>query len=99
MKRLFTLFTLSILTLSLNAQAPLTFHSYSALNMAGDTISMSQYYGKKVMVVNVASFCAWTPQYETLEELYQQYKQYNFEIIGFPTDDFGNQGGTDSQIV
>jgi len=84
----------------LKAQSILTFHDYSALNMAGDTVYMSQYYGKKVMVVNVASFCAYTPQYTPLQEVYAAYSQaYNFEIIGFPSDDFANQGGNDSDIV
>jgi hypothetical protein len=82
MKKLFTLFFFSLVAFGTFAQTH-TFHEYPAVTMAGDTVYMSQYYGKKVMVVNVASFCAWTPQYETLEDLYQQYQQYNFEIIGF----------------
>lgn len=51
------------------------------------------------MVVNVASFCTYTPQYAPLQQLYDSCKQYGFEIIGFPSDDFLNQGGTDSQII
>jgi glutathione peroxidase len=60
---------------------------------------MNQYYGKKVMVLNVASFCVYTPEYTPLQQLYDQYHQYNFEIVGFPSNDFLNQGGTDSQII
>jgi glutathione peroxidase len=98
MKILSTLFVLCLLSYSSFAQTH-TFHEYSALNMAGDTVSMSQYYGKKVMVVNCASFCSYTPQYTPLQQLYTQYQSYGFEIIGFPSDDFFNQGGTDSQII
>lgn len=68
-----------------------TFHDYSAVTIAGDTISLAQYQGKKVMVVNTASYCAFTPQFSDLEALYLQYHQYNFEILGFPCNDFGNQ--------
>jgi glutathione peroxidase len=61
---------------------------------------MSQYAGKKVMVVNVASYCAYTPQYAPLSRLDSIYSaRYNFAIIGFPCDDFGNQGGRDSVII
>lgn len=82
------------------AQSTLTFHNYEAENIFGDTISLSQYYGKKIMVVNTASNCGYTWQYEDLEALYQQYHQYNFEILGFPCNDFGGQEpGSDSAII
>lgn len=82
---------LSFVSITAIAQTPLTFHDYSAVTIDHDTISMSQFYGKKVMVVNTASFCAYTPQFTDLESLYTNYKQYGFEIIGFPCNDFGNQ--------
>ncbi len=76
-----------------------TFYNFQALTIDSTMISMSQYVGKKVMVVNTASYCGYTPQYADLELLYQQYHQYNFEIIGFPCNDFGSQEpGNDSQI-
>lgn len=90
----------SLLFFCLNAKAQLTtFHDYSAVTITGDTISMSQYYGKKVMVVNTASECGYTYQYGELQTLYNDYKQYGFEIIGFPCNDFSNQEpGNDSTI-
>lgn len=66
-------------------------HTYEAKTILGDTISMNQYYGKKLMIVNTASFCGYTYQYEDLENLYLQYQSNNFEIIGFPCNNFGNQ--------
>ncbi len=90
MKKLFTLLFAVGLVSNIQAQA-LNFHSYDAITILGDTISLSQYYGKKVMVVNTASFCGYTPQFEDLENLYLQYNQNNFEILGFPCNDFSNQ--------
>ncbi len=82
---------LTLVAINVSGQAPLTFHDYSAATIDHDTISLRQFYGKKVMVVNTASFCAYTPQFGGLEDLYSNYKQYGFEIIGFPCNDFGNQ--------
>ncbi len=80
------------LSISLGLSAQVTsIHTYEAKTILGDTISMSQYYGKKLMVVNTASFCGFTYQYEDLENLYLQYQSNNFEIIGFPCNNFGNQ--------
>ncbi|MDB5281201.1 MAG: glutathione peroxidase [Bacteroidota bacterium] len=99
MKKIFTLFAFVSLYIGASSQV-VNFHDYSAVDINGDTISMSQYYGKKVMVINCASFCAFTPQYTPLDTLYARYNvANNFEIIGFPSNDFLNQGGTDSQII
>ena len=89
MKNLILLSVLSFCVFTSSAQ--LTFHDYSAATIDHDTISMSQYYGKKVMVVNTASYCGYTYQFAALEQLYLDYKQYGFEIIGFPCNDFANQ--------
>ncbi len=99
MKNIYGLFYLCFGVMTASGQTFPTFHDYSSIAMNGDTIHLSQYYGKKVMVLNVASFCAYTPQYAPLQQLYENYQQYNFEIIGFPSDDFFNQGGSDSEIV
>ena len=91
MKKIFTLLTFFCLAMVGFSQTTLTFHNYSSESIIGDTIHFSQYYGKKVMVVNTASYCVYTPQYTDLETLYNQYQQYNFEIIGFPCNDFAQQ--------
>ena len=57
----------------------------------GDTFDFSSLKGKKILIVNTASKCGFTPQYKELEELYQQYKDKGFVIIGFPCNQFGNQ--------
>ncbi len=90
MKKLFTLLFAFGLLANTHAQAP-TFHSYDAVTILGDTISLSQYYGKKVMVVNTASYCGFTPQFEDLQQLYSAYRSQNFEVIGFPCNDFNGQ--------
>jgi len=57
------------------------------------------YYGQVVMIVNTASKCGYTPQYEGLEALYRKYKDQGFVILGFPSNDFGGQEpGTEKQI-
>jgi glutathione peroxidase len=83
----------------LSAQTLSTFHDFSGKTILGDSIDFSIFHGKKVMVVNTASLCGYTHQYADLQELYANYQQYDFEIIGFPCNDFSNQEpGYDSTI-
>lgn len=99
MKKLFILFLALLPFFQHSYSQAYSFHSHRLEAINGDTIDFSKYYRKKVMVVNTASFCSYTPQYALLQDLYEQYKQYNFEIIGFPCNDFGNQDpGSDSTI-
>jgi len=75
------------------------FYDFEAKNIQGETISMSHYKGKVVLVVNVASECGFTPQYEGLEKLYETYKDKGFEILAFPCNQFGGQEpGTSEEI-
>jgi len=91
-------FLLAFAALHVFAQTE-TFHDFKANTITGQKINFSQFYGKKVMVVNTASYCAWTYQYEALEALYEEYKDSNFTILGFPCNDFSNQEpGSDSSI-
>ena len=66
-------------------------HSFSVQNSAGQTLSLEQYQGKVVLIVNVASKCGFTPQYKGLEELYEKYKDKGLVILGFPCNQFGSQ--------
>lgn len=66
----------------------------------GETVSFKQYAGKVVLIVNTASKCGFTPQYDGLEALYKAHKDEGLEVIGFPCDQFGHQEpGSDSDIA
>ena len=68
-------------------------------NSLKKNIYLSEYSGKTLLVVNVASKCGLTPQYEGLQELYDRYKDRNFVVLGFPCNQFGGQEpGTDAEI-
>jgi glutathione peroxidase-family protein/uncharacterized membrane protein len=75
------------------------FYDFEAKQLNGKAISMSQFKGKTVIVVNTASKCGLTPQYEGLENLYKKYKDDGLVILGFPCNQFGHQeSGTSEQI-
>lgn len=61
--------------------------------------SLCQYAGKVVVVVNTASFCGFTPQYEGLEALYSRYKDQGLVVLGFPSNDFSQESGSNKQIA
>ncbi|PHS38763.1 MAG: glutathione peroxidase [Sulfurovum sp.] len=67
------------------------FYDFSAKTITGKEISMSDYKGKVILIVNVASKCGFTPQYEGLEKLYRDYHSQGLEILGFPCNQFKNQ--------
>ena len=90
--------SLSLFSFSAFAQTK-TFYDFSANDIDGKPVSMSQYKGMKVLVVNVASECGNTPQYTKLQELYMKYGPEKFTIIGFPANNFGKQEpGTNPEI-
>ena len=75
------------------------FYDFSAVKMDGQSVSMADYRGKVVVVVNTASRCGFTPQFAGLEQLYKTYKDQGFEILGFPCNQFaGQDAGTNSEI-
>lgn len=77
-----------------------TFHDFTVKSIDGKDFPLSQLKGKKVLVVNVASKCGFTPQYEELQKLYDTYKEKDFVIIGFPANNFRNQeAGTNEEIM
>lgn len=65
-----------------------TVYNYEVTTLKGDTISLFQFQGKKIMIVNTASKCGFTPQYEQLEEIYKKYKNEGFVVLGFPCNQF-----------
>ncbi|HKL91743.1 MAG: glutathione peroxidase [Bacteroidales bacterium] len=75
------------------------FYAFKAKSLQGKEISMDQYRGKTVLVVNTASKCGLTPQFEGLESLYQAYKDKGFVILGFPCNQFANQEPGDEKTI
>lgn len=74
-------------------------HSFKVAGIDGKQISLSAYKGKKILIVNTASKCGYTPQYESLQKVYEQYGQ-KLVIIGFPCNQFGGQEpGSSEDIV
>jgi glutathione peroxidase len=88
--RFFILLIIAI-PIILAADTHKNFHDFIVKDIDGKDYSFSQLKGKKVMIVNTASKCGYTPQYQDLEALYQQYKGNNFIIIAFPANNFMNQ--------
>lgn len=76
-----------------------TLHDFTVETIEGKTFPLSQLKGKKVMVVNTASKCGLTPQYEDLEKLYKQYGGEKFVIVGFPANNFMSQEPGSNQEI
>ena len=82
-----------------NAQNIKTLHDFTVETLEGAKFDLSQLKGKKVLVVNTASRCGFTPQYADLQKLYEMYGGEKFEIIGFPANNFLKQEpGTNTEI-
>ena len=93
---------LSIMTLTLNSQTSTdnSIHQFKVADIYGNIFDFSQLRGKKVMIVNTASKCGLTYQYEALQKLYSQYKDLNFVVIGFPSNDFlWQEPGSNDEII
>ncbi len=74
-------------------------YQFSVLGGTGDTVDLSVYQGKVLLVVNTATHCGFTPQYEELQRLYDLYRDKGFEILDFPCNQFGQQApGTNEEI-
>ena len=102
MTRTLTLAFLAAITLvaPLPAQQTMSFYELKTTTLDGKPADLAQYKGKVSLVVNVASKCGYTPQYEGLEKLQREMKGKSFNVLGFPSNDFGGQEpGTAQEIA
>ncbi len=87
-----------LLPLALSS-TPMSVHDFTVKTNDGKDVSLSQYKGKALLIVNTASRCGYTPQYKGLEQLYQAYRARGLEVLAFPSNDFGAQEpGSDAEI-
>lgn len=93
------IFTTLIATMNIYSQEVNSFHDFNITNIEGETLSLVDFSGKYVLVVNTASKCGYTKQYAELQELYE-HNQDKLVIIGFPCNDFGKQEpGSENEIM
>lgn len=94
---LICILSLSILTAKENK---MSIYDYNVKDINENDVSMSKYANKVLLIVNVASKCGFTSQYEGLENLYKKYKNEDFMILGFPSNQFSNQEpGSNKEIL
>ncbi len=95
--------TILLLTILFNisiAMAQTSVLDFTVKDRKGNDVALSSYKGKVLLIVNTATKCGFTPQYEELEALYKSYKDKGLEILDFPCNQFGNQApGTDEEIA
>ena len=90
----------AVLVWPANAQSPASFYDLQTLSLDGKPGNLAQYKGKVSLVVNVASKCGYTPQYDGLEKLQKEMSGKDFNVLGFPSNDFGGQEpGTAEEIA
>ena len=86
------IFVLSLIFSSINAKEnQMSIYDFNVKTIDGQEISMSKYKEKVLLIVNVASKCGFTSQYEGLEKLFEKYKNEDFMVLGFPSNQFANQ--------
>jgi glutathione peroxidase len=81
-------------------QTDTSIYNYNMKSLSGDEVELSQFSGDVLLIVNTASECGYTPQYQGLQNLYEQYRDQNVKVLGFPANNFGGQEpGTDEEIA
>ncbi|MEA3122692.1 MAG: glutathione peroxidase [Paraburkholderia sp.] len=74
-------------------------YTFSACTLGGETVGLDRYRGKVLLIVNTASECGFTPQYEGLQQLYERFSARGFEVLGFPCNQFGKQEPGDAAQI
>lgn len=98
-KFIFSILIICSISMYAQNELPKTIHGFTITTLEGESIDLSLFKGKKILIVNTASKCGFTPQYEDLEKLYQTYKD-QLVVIGFPANNFMNQEpGTNKDIA
>jgi len=93
-------FITGLMILAMTTYAQTSLHDFTVKDINGEDFPLSQFKGKKVLVVNTASKCGLTPQYEGLQKLYEEYGGDDFVIVGFPANNFAKQEpGTNDEIA
>ena len=88
------------LTALTSGGTPMSVHDFKVKTIDGKETSLADYKGKALLIVNTASECGYTPQYEGLEQLYRRYRDRGLVVLGFPANDFGGQEpGSNRQIA
>ena len=99
-KSIFLLAVTLFMTITMEAQTKQSIYQFKVTDLNGKTFDFATLKGKKILVVNTASKCGYTRQYEQLEAIYKKYKDDNFVIVGFPANNFGSQEpGTNAEIA
>lgn len=99
MKITFLLIIFSMMSISTADTTANSVYDFKPTNINGEETSLSQYKGNVLLIVNTASECGYTPQYEGLQALYENYSKDGFNVLGFPANNFGGQEpGTDEEI-
>ena len=74
-------------------------YNFSSKDQKGEEVHLSKYSGKVLLIVNTASNCGFTPQYNGLQNLYKQYSEQGFEVLGYPCNQFGGQEPSSDQEI
>ncbi len=83
---------------SANSKYEKVFYDFSIKSISGDTINLSKYRNNAILLVNVASYCGFTNQYTGLQELWDEYKEQNFVILGVPSNSFNQEKDNENEI-
>ena len=92
------LFTLILIVIQNVSIASSSIFEINVKNIDGKEVSLSDFKGKVLLVVNTASRCGFTPQYKSLEQIYNQYKERGFVVLAFPSNDFRQELSTNEEI-